>query len=134
MRSAHAHGFTCGGGGSSPGGSSCHKQNGLCGTNHYSDNQTPAKSTWTKNPEPYRIAEVVSQGHSMTWGESLQCQMVRVGVSQCPTGGWPNHQGTDCLMHHSIWHRTKRGHRMLTERHSGGGSAVEFFLKLLECT
>jgi hypothetical protein len=23
----------------------------------------------------------------MTGGESLQCQMVRVGVSQCPTGG-----------------------------------------------
>jgi hypothetical protein len=34
-----------------------------------------------------RIVEVVSQGRSMTWGESLQCLMVRVGVSQCPTGG-----------------------------------------------
>jgi hypothetical protein len=41
----------------------------------------------TKNPESNRIAEVVSQGRSMTVGESLQCQMVRVGVSQCPTGG-----------------------------------------------
>ncbi len=30
----------------------------------------------------------------MTWGESLQCQMVRVGVSQCPTGGWRKRQGT----------------------------------------
>ncbi len=30
----------------------------------------------------------------MTWGESLQCRMVRVGVSQCPTGGWRKRQGT----------------------------------------
>jgi hypothetical protein len=30
----------------------------------------------------------------MTWGESLQCQMVRVGLSQCPTGGWIKRQGT----------------------------------------
>jgi hypothetical protein len=28
------------------------------------------------------------------WGESLQCPKVRVGVSQCPTGGWHNRQGT----------------------------------------
>jgi hypothetical protein len=28
------------------------------------------------------------------WGESLQCRMVRVEVSQCLNGGWPNHQGT----------------------------------------
>jgi hypothetical protein len=28
------------------------------------------------------------------WSESLQCRMVRVGVSQCPTGGWHNRQGT----------------------------------------
>ncbi len=47
-----------------------------------------------KNSESNRIAEVVSQGRSMTWDESLQCQMVRVRVSQCPTGGWRNHQGT----------------------------------------
>ncbi len=33
------------------------------------------------------------------WGESLQCRMVRVGVSQCLNGGWRNHQGTNtfCL-------------------------------------
>jgi hypothetical protein len=30
----------------------------------------------------------------MTWGESLQCRIVRVGVSQCPTGGWRKRQGT----------------------------------------
>jgi hypothetical protein len=30
----------------------------------------------------------------MTGGESLQCQIVPVAVSQCPTGGWPNHHGT----------------------------------------
>jgi hypothetical protein len=30
----------------------------------------------------------------MIWGESLQCRMVRVGVSQCPTGGWRKRQGT----------------------------------------
>jgi hypothetical protein len=29
------------------------------------------------------------------WGESLQCRMVQVGVSQCLNRGWPNHQGTD---------------------------------------
>jgi hypothetical protein len=29
------------------------------------------------------------------WGESLQCRMVRVGVSQCLIGGCPNLQGTD---------------------------------------
>ncbi len=46
------------------------------------------------NSESNRIAEVVSQGRSMTWGKSLQCQIVRVGMSQCPTGGWRNHQGT----------------------------------------
>jgi hypothetical protein len=40
------------------------------------------------------IDEVVSQGRSMTWGELLQCPMVWVGVSQCPTGGWRNRQGT----------------------------------------
>ncbi len=28
------------------------------------------------------------------WGESLQCRMVRVGVSQCLNRGWGNHQGT----------------------------------------
>jgi hypothetical protein len=33
----------------------------------------------------------------MTWGESLQCRMVRIRVSQCPTGGWRNHQGTTVL-------------------------------------
>jgi hypothetical protein len=48
-----------------------------------------------KNPESNRIAEVGSQGRSMTWGESLQCQIVWVGVSQCPTGGWRKHQGTE---------------------------------------
>jgi hypothetical protein len=52
------------------------------------------KTPWTKNSESNGIGEVVSQGHSMIWGKSLQCQMVRVGVSQCPTGGWRNHQGT----------------------------------------
>jgi hypothetical protein len=51
-------------------------------------------SPWTKNPESNRIVEVVSQGRSMTWGESLQCRMVRVRVSQCPTGEWRNHHGT----------------------------------------
>jgi hypothetical protein len=34
----------------------------------------------------------------MTWGESLQCRIVRVGVSQCPTGGWRKHQGTQNLL------------------------------------
>jgi hypothetical protein len=29
------------------------------------------KTPWTKNPESNRIAEVVSQGRSMTWGELL---------------------------------------------------------------
>jgi hypothetical protein len=66
--------------------------------------QAPTKIPWTKNPESNRLAEVVSQGRSMTWGESLQCQIVRVGVSQCPTGGWRNHRGTplytDSLMSH----------------------------------
>jgi hypothetical protein len=47
-----------------------------------------------KNPESNRIAEVGLQGCSMTWGESLQCPMVWVGVSQCPTGGWRKRQGT----------------------------------------
>jgi hypothetical protein len=47
-----------------------------------------------KNQESNRIAEVVSQGRSMTGGESLQSQIVRVGVSQCPIEGWPNHHGT----------------------------------------
>jgi hypothetical protein len=28
------------------------------------------------------------------WDELLQCWMVRVKVSQCLNGGWPNHQGT----------------------------------------
>jgi hypothetical protein len=28
------------------------------------------------------------------WGESLQCRMVRVRVSQCLHQGWPNNQGT----------------------------------------
>jgi hypothetical protein len=85
----HAHDFTCSGGVSSSGRSNCykHKQKGLCGTNRYSDNQAPTEAPWTKNPESYRIAEVVSQGPSMIWGESLQCRMVQVGVSQCPTGG-----------------------------------------------
>jgi hypothetical protein len=94
VRSAHAHDFTCGSGFSSSGGSNCHKQNGLCGTNRYSDNQAPTKTPWMKNPESNHKADVVSQGRSMTWGELLQCRMVRVGVSQCPTGGWRNHQGT----------------------------------------
>jgi hypothetical protein len=52
------------------------------------------KTPWMKNPESNLIAEVVSQGRSMTWGESLQCRMVQVGVSQCPIGGWHIHQGT----------------------------------------
>jgi hypothetical protein len=30
-------------------------------------------------------------------GRILQCRIVRVGVSQCPTGGWRKHQGTECL-------------------------------------
>jgi hypothetical protein len=46
-----------------------------------------------KHLESSRIAEVVLQGRSMTWGESLQCRIVRVQVSQCPSGGWRNHQG-----------------------------------------
>jgi hypothetical protein len=54
----------------------------------------PLKITLDKNPESNRIDGVVSQGRSMTWGESLQCRMVRVGVPQCQTGGWPNHHGT----------------------------------------
>jgi hypothetical protein len=29
------------------------------------------------------------------WGESLQCRMVRVKVSQCLNGGWPYHQGNE---------------------------------------
>ncbi len=91
----HAHDLTCGNGFSSLGRSNCHKQNGLCGTNHYSDNQAPTKTPWTKNPESNHIADIVSQGRSMTWGESLQCRIVRVGVSQCPTGGWRNHQDTN---------------------------------------
>jgi hypothetical protein len=56
--------------------------------------RTPRKHPGQKNGV-CRIAEVVSQGRSMTWGESLQCRMVRVGVSQCPTWGWRNRQGTD---------------------------------------
>jgi hypothetical protein len=51
-----------------------------------------------KNPESNRIAEVGSQGHSMTWGELLQCRMVRVGVSQSPYGGWRKRQGTAGLL------------------------------------
>jgi hypothetical protein len=47
-----------------------------------------------KNPKSNRIADVGSQGRSMTWGESLQCRIVQVGVSQCPTGGWRKRQGT----------------------------------------
>jgi hypothetical protein len=43
------------------------------------------KSPWTKNPESNHIGEV-QQDRSMTGGELLQCQMVWVGVSQCPTG------------------------------------------------
>jgi hypothetical protein len=31
------------------------------------------------------------------WGESLQCRMVRVGVSQCLNGGWRKRQGTYIL-------------------------------------
>jgi hypothetical protein len=31
----------------------------------------------------------------MTGGKSLQCQMVRVRVSQCPTGVWLYHHGSD---------------------------------------
>ncbi len=50
----------------------------------------PGRKIWSLT----RIAEVVSHGRSMTGGESLQCQMVLVVVSQCPTGGWPNHHGT----------------------------------------
>jgi hypothetical protein len=61
------------------------------------DNYAPTKTPWTKNPESNRIAEVGSQGRSMTWGESLQCRMVRVGVSQCRTGGWRKRQGTVVL-------------------------------------
>jgi hypothetical protein len=53
------------------------------------------KTPWTKNTESNRIAEVVSQGRGMTWGESFQCLMVQIEVSQCPTGGWRNHQGTE---------------------------------------
>jgi hypothetical protein len=34
------------------------------------------------------------------WGESLQCRMVRVRVSQCPTGGWRNRQGTGFHAHY----------------------------------
>jgi hypothetical protein len=52
------------------------------------------KSHWMKNPESNRIAEVMLQGRSMTWGESLQYQMVCVRMSQCPTGGWPIYHGT----------------------------------------
>ncbi len=54
-----------------------------------------------KNRESNRIAEVVFQGRSMPWGESLQCRMVRVRVSQCPTGGWRNHSSRHqklCIM------------------------------------
>jgi hypothetical protein len=58
-----------------------------------------------KNPESNCIAEAVSQGSSMTWGESLQCRMVWVGVTQCPTGGWRNHQGTNKSIKHV---RTKK--------------------------
>jgi hypothetical protein len=36
------------------------------------------------------------------WGESLQCRMVQVGVSQCLIGGWRNRQGTiKCRSPHS---------------------------------
>ncbi len=56
---------------------SCH-QVGLIVTSK----MAPTKTPWTKNPESNRIAEVGSQGRSMTWGESLQCRMVRVEVSQ----------------------------------------------------
>jgi hypothetical protein len=52
----------------------------------------PGQKIWSQ-----MIAEVVSHGCSMTGGESLQCQMVRVGVSQCPSGGWPNHHDTLCI-------------------------------------
>ncbi len=38
VRSAHVHDFTYGGGVISTGRSNCHKQNGLCGRNRYSDN------------------------------------------------------------------------------------------------
>jgi hypothetical protein len=65
------------------------------GANRYSDNKSPTKTPWMKNPESNRIAEVVSQGRSMTRGESLQWWMVRFGVSHCPTGGWRNRQGTE---------------------------------------
>jgi hypothetical protein len=47
-----------------------------------------------RKAESNRIAEVGLQGCSMSWRESLQCRIVRVGVSQCPTGGWRKRQGT----------------------------------------
>ncbi len=104
----HAHDFTCGGGFSSSGGSNCHKQNSLCGTNRYSDNQASMKTPWTKNPESNRIAEVVSQGCSMTWGELLQCRIVRVGVSRCPTGGV-----AQSSRHRSFSDRVKEGETLM---------------------
>jgi hypothetical protein len=69
---------------------------------HYSDNEAPAKSLWTNNPESSHVAAVVSYGRSMTGVESLQCQMVQVGVSLFQTGGWTNHHGT--ILH--SWPRT----------------------------
>jgi hypothetical protein len=45
---------------------------------------------WTVWPLWGRIVSIWKR----LWGESLQCRMVRVGVSQCPTGGWRNRQGT----------------------------------------
>ncbi len=94
VRPVHADNLTCGSGVPLPGRSNCPKQNGLCGTNRYSDNQAPTKSPWTKNLVFNCVAEVVSQGRSMTWCELLQSRMVQVGVSQCPTGGWCNHHST----------------------------------------
>jgi hypothetical protein len=47
------------------------------------------------------------------WGKSLQCQIVRVGVSQSLNRRWPIHQGTDnkprCLDGTST-NRTSTGH------------------------
>jgi hypothetical protein len=90
----HAHDFTCGGGFSSSGRSNCHKQNGLCGTNRYSDNQAYMKTPWTKNPESNRIAEVVSQGRSMTWANCYSVRWCRLECHGVQLGGWRNRQGT----------------------------------------
>ncbi len=52
------------------------------------------KLAWTKNPEFNPIADIVLHCPSITGVESLQCQMVRVEVSQCVTGGWTNDHST----------------------------------------